>query len=80
MQFARLCGYCLRSKVRKRVVEFSSCRMYSNRQTKENIVQVREALFEIYEEYVHEYSEDSGETPKVNNDDIGRNDKVSNSG
>ncbi|XP_039141387.1 zinc finger BED domain-containing protein RICESLEEPER 2-like [Dioscorea cayenensis subsp. rotundata] len=63
-----------------RVVDFTFLRMYSNREARENIAKVQEALHEIYEEYVHEYqhgNEHSGETPMHNNDDIGNNGKGS---
>ncbi|KAH7657848.1 Tam3-transposase (Ac family) protein [Dioscorea alata] len=57
--------------------------MYSDRDARENIVKVREALYDIYEEYVREYqvdNEHSGETSMLNNDDVGRNDKEKNLG
>ncbi|KAH7681478.1 Tam3-transposase (Ac family) protein [Dioscorea alata] len=70
-------------RCKMRAVEFSFSKMYSDRDARENIVKVREALYDIYEEYVREYqvdNEHSGETSMLNNDDVGRNDKEKNSG
>ncbi|XP_039134230.1 zinc finger BED domain-containing protein RICESLEEPER 2-like [Dioscorea cayenensis subsp. rotundata] len=67
-------------RCKMRVVDFTFSRMYSDREAKENIAKVREALHEIYEEYVREYqhgNEHSGETPMHNNDDVSNNGKDS---
>ena len=82
MQFANVCRCYLGSKCKMRTVEFCLTRTYSNAEAKENIIKVREALYEIYEEYVCEYqhgSEHSSETPMINSDDNVRNDKASSS-
>ncbi|XP_039146777.1 zinc finger BED domain-containing protein RICESLEEPER 2-like [Dioscorea cayenensis subsp. rotundata] len=67
-------------RCKMRVVDFTFSRMYSDREARENIAKVREALHEIYEEYVREYqhgNEHSGETPMHNNDDVSNNGKDS---
>ncbi|XP_039122038.1 zinc finger BED domain-containing protein RICESLEEPER 2-like [Dioscorea cayenensis subsp. rotundata] len=67
-------------RCKMRVVDFTFARMYSDREARENIAKVREALHEIYEEYVCEYqhgNEHSGETPMHNNDDVGTSGKGS---
>ena len=64
-------------RCKMRVVDFTFSRMYSDREARENISKVREALHEIYEDYVHEYphgNEHSGET-SVLNSDAGNNGK-----
>ncbi|XP_039142535.1 zinc finger BED domain-containing protein RICESLEEPER 2-like [Dioscorea cayenensis subsp. rotundata] len=67
-------------RCKMRVVDFTFARMYSDREARENIAKVREALHEIYEKYVREYqygNEHSGETPMHNNDDVGTSGKGS---
>ena len=64
-------------RCKMKVVEFCLMNMYTNAEARENIIKVREALYEIYEEYAckHQHgSEHSGETRMIHSDDIGRND------
>ena len=52
-------------RCKMRVVEFSFPKLYPDREARENVAKVREALYEIYEEYVREYQyggENSAET------------------
>ena len=52
-------------RCKMKVVEFSFPKLYHDREARENIAKVREALYEIYEEYVREYQyggENSAET------------------
>ena len=64
----------LGSKVQMRVVEFFFPKVYPDREVRENVAKVREALYEIYEKYVREYQyggENSAETHVL---DSGMND------
>ena len=45
----------LDSRCKMRVVEFSFPKLYLDREARENVAKVREALYEIYEKHVHEY-------------------------
>jgi len=70
-------------RCKMRAVEFSFSKMYSDGEARENIVKVREALYEMYEEYVCEYQHGSGysdETQVLNSDDNARNIQDSSSG
>ena len=66
-----------------RAVEYCFSKMYSEIEARENVRKVRDAMGEIYEEYVREYqqsNEHSGETHVFNINDQDRSAKDSYSG
>ncbi|XP_022715071.1 zinc finger BED domain-containing protein RICESLEEPER 4-like [Durio zibethinus] len=70
-------------RCKMRVIEFCFPRMYPDREAKENIAKVRDALYEIYDEYAREYqfgNEHSAETQVHDNGISGMNIEASSSG
>ncbi|XP_022774101.1 zinc finger BED domain-containing protein RICESLEEPER 2-like [Durio zibethinus] len=70
-------------RCKMRVTEFCFPRMYPDREVKENIAKVRDALYEIYDEYAREYqfgNEHSAETQVHDNGISGMNIEASSSG
>ncbi|XP_022716297.1 zinc finger BED domain-containing protein RICESLEEPER 1-like [Durio zibethinus] len=70
-------------RCKMRVIEFCFPRMYPDREAKENIAKVRDALYEIYDEYAREYqfgNEHSTETQVHDNGISGMNIEASSSG
>ncbi|XP_022737223.1 zinc finger BED domain-containing protein RICESLEEPER 2-like [Durio zibethinus] len=70
-------------RCKMRVIEFFFPRMYPDREARENIAKVRDALYEIYDEYAHEYqfgNEHSAETQVHDNGISGMNIEGSSSG
>lgn len=54
-------GAILDPRCKMRVIEFSFPKMYPTNVAKENIGKVREALYELYDEYVAEFQSSNGE-------------------
>ena len=54
-------GAILDPRCKMRVIEFCFPKMYPGSAAKDNISKVREALYELYDEYVAEFQANSGE-------------------
>ncbi|XP_022752294.1 zinc finger BED domain-containing protein RICESLEEPER 2-like [Durio zibethinus] len=70
-------------RCKMKVIEFCFPRMYPDREAKENIAKVRDALYEIYDEYAREYqfgNKHSAETQVHDNGISGMNIEASSSG